>query len=79
MTRLAQEGLLSPLVKVNLPTCESCLVGKACCKPFGKATSATHALKLVHSDICGPMNVNVRHGAFYLLLSMTTHDMGISM
>ena len=58
---------MSPLAKVDLPTCKSCLEGKACRKPFGKATRATHALELVHSDICGPMNVKARHGASYFL------------
>ncbi|GAV60933.1 gag_pre-integrs domain-containing protein, partial [Cephalotus follicularis] len=57
MTRLAREGLLGPLAKVNLPICEPCLAGKACRKPFGKAIRDTHPLELVHSDICGPMNV----------------------
>ncbi|KAL0457633.1 UNVERIFIED_CONTAM: hypothetical protein Slati_0390500 [Sesamum latifolium] len=67
MTRLAREGLLRSLAKVNLPTCEPCMAGKACRKPFGKAKRATHPLELVHSDICGPMNVRARHGAFYFL------------
>ena len=67
MTRLAREGQLGPLDKVDLPTCESCLVGKACRKPFGKATRATHVLELVHSNICGPMNVKARHVASYFL------------
>ncbi|KAL0378716.1 UNVERIFIED_CONTAM: hypothetical protein Sradi_3177100 [Sesamum radiatum] len=67
MTRLAREGLLGSLARVNLPTCESCMAGKACRKPFGKAKRATHPLELVHSDICGPMNVRARHGAFYFL------------
>ncbi|KAL0457635.1 UNVERIFIED_CONTAM: Retrovirus-related Pol polyprotein from transposon TNT 1-94 [Sesamum latifolium] len=67
MTRLAREGLLGSLAKVNLPTCEPCMAGKACRKPFGKAKRATHPLELVHSDICGPMNVRARHGAFYFL------------
>ncbi|GAV81213.1 gag_pre-integrs domain-containing protein, partial [Cephalotus follicularis] len=57
MTQLARECLLGPLAKVNLPICEPCLAGKACRKPFGKAIRATHPLELVHSDICGPMNV----------------------
>ncbi|KAL0386714.1 UNVERIFIED_CONTAM: hypothetical protein Slati_4584900 [Sesamum latifolium] len=55
------------LAKVNLPTCEPCMAGKACRKPFGKAKRATHPLELVHSNICGPMNVRARHGAFYFL------------
>ena len=67
MTRLAREGLLGPLAKVDLPVCEPCLAGKACRKPFGKAVRATQPLELVHSDICGPMNVKARHGASYFL------------
>ena len=47
--------------------CESCLDGKACRKPFGKATRATYALELVHFDICGPMNVKARLGTSYFL------------
>ena len=35
MTRLAREGLLGSLTKVDLQLCEPCLVGKACRKPFG--------------------------------------------
>ena len=67
MARLARESLLGPLAKVDLPTCESCLMGKACRKPFGKAIRATQALELVHSDICGPLNVKARHGASYFI------------
>ncbi|KAF8392811.1 hypothetical protein HHK36_021048 [Tetracentron sinense] len=67
MTRLAREGLLSPLAKVDLPICEPCLAGKACRKPFGKAKRVTQPLELVHSDICRPMSVKARHGASYFL------------
>lgn len=67
MARLAREGFLGQLAKVNLPICEPCLAGKACRKPFGKAQRATQLLELVHSDICGPMNVRARHGASYFL------------
>ncbi|KAL0286174.1 UNVERIFIED_CONTAM: Copia protein [Sesamum calycinum] len=34
---------------------------------FGKAKRPTRPLELVHSDICGPMNVRACHGAFYFL------------
>ncbi|KAL0431869.1 UNVERIFIED_CONTAM: Retrovirus-related Pol polyprotein from transposon TNT 1-94 [Sesamum radiatum] len=39
---------------------------RECTEPK-KAKRATHPLELVHSDICGPMNVRARHGAFYFL------------
>jgi hypothetical protein len=67
MTRLAREGLLGPLAKVDLPICEPCLIGKACKKPFGKAVRGTQPLELIHSDICRPMNVKARHSASYFL------------
>uniref|UniRef100_A0A2N9HS45 Integrase catalytic domain-containing protein n=1 Tax=Fagus sylvatica TaxID=28930 RepID=A0A2N9HS45_FAGSY len=67
MTRLAREGLLGPLAKVNLPTCEHCLAGKSTRKPFGKGVRATVPLELIHSDVCGPMNVRARHGASYFI------------
>ena len=41
MARLAREGLLGPLAKVDLPICEPCLASKACRKPFRKAVRAT--------------------------------------
>ena len=53
MVRLAGEGLLGSLAKVDQPICEPCLAGKACRKPFGKAVKA--------------MNVKARHGASYFL------------
>ena len=42
-------------------------MGKSTRKPFEKATRATIPLQLVHSDICGPMNVRARHGATYFI------------
>ena len=67
LARLAREGLLGSITNVSLPMCEPCLAGKAYRKPFGKAPRATHPLELVHSDICGPINVKARHGASYFL------------
>ena len=43
------------------------LKGKACRKPFGMTKRAAQPIKLVHSDICGPMNKKARHGASYFL------------
>lgn len=67
MVRLARAGLLGSLVKVYLPTCERCLARKATRKPFGIAKRASSILELTYSDICGPMNVKVRHGAYYFI------------
>ena len=68
MTRLAREGLLGPLAKVNLLTLEHCLARKSIRKPFGKGIRATVSLELIHSDVYGPMNVRARHEAFYFIM-----------
>ena len=52
---------------MKLTVCESCLAGKAKRKLFGKAIRSSHLLELVHSDVCGPMNVRARHGVTYFL------------
>ena len=67
LKRLARAGLLGSLAKVKLPICEHCLTGKATRLPFGKAKRANSKLQLIHSDICGPMNVRARHGANYFI------------
>ena len=67
MERLAREGLLGSLAKINLPICEPCLAGKATRKPLRKGKQADYPLQLIHSDICGPMNVRARHRASYFI------------
>jgi hypothetical protein len=67
MSRLAREGLIGNLAKVSLSTCEHCLLRKSIRKLFGKATRASFSVQLVHSDICGLMNVRARHGSFYFI------------
>ena len=65
--RLARAALLGSLTKEKLPVCEHCLAGKATRLPFGKAKRASSPLQLIHSDICGPMNVRARHGGNYFI------------
>ena len=67
MDRLAKEGMLGQIERVSLPTCENCLKGKMARKPFGTGTRSEFPLQLIHSDICGPMNVRARHGGRYFI------------
>ena len=67
MNQLAKEGLLRNLNKVELSICEHCLVDKTARKPFGKGTRAKFPLQLIHSDICGLMNIRARHRAIYFI------------
>ena len=49
--------------------CEACALGKMRRVPFQKGSSnrATRPLELVHSDVCGPMNVPSIGGSKYML------------
>ena len=67
MSRLVKLGLLGNLEKVDLSTCEHCLKEKLTRKLFGKATRDEFPLQLIHSDVCGPMNVRARQGAYYFI------------
>ena len=67
LKRLAKSILLGSIDKIDLSICEQCLEGKAMRLPFGKAKRACFPLELIHSDICGPMNVRARHGAQYFI------------
>ncbi|KAA0052796.1 gag/pol protein [Cucumis melo var. makuwa] len=66
--RLVKNGLLNKLEDDSLPPCESCLEGKMTKKPFiGKGYRAKEPLELIHSDLCGPMNVKARGGFEYFI------------
>src|SRR4051812_17741618 len=67
LSRLVKSGLTGSLTEVTLPTCESCLAGKATRKSFGKARRASAPLDLIHSDICGPMSARNRTNAPYFI------------
>ena len=58
---------MGPIENIDLPVCEQCLVRKAKILPFGKSKRATLPLDLIHSDICGLMNIRARHGAQYFI------------
>ncbi|RCU34740.1 hypothetical protein DVA81_18935, partial [Acinetobacter baumannii] len=57
ISRMVKDGLLPNLGEIDYPTCEPCLCGKMAKKPFSKATRCHTLLHIIHSDICGPMNV----------------------
>lgn len=66
--RLVKYGLLNELEDNSLPPCESCLEGKMTKRPFSeKGQRAKETLELIHSDLCGPMNVKARGGYEYFI------------
>ena len=68
MKKLHTDGLLESLDYQSLGTCEPCLMGKMTKMPFsGTMERATDLLEIIHTDVCGPMNVEARGGYRYFL------------
>ena len=66
--RLVRDGPLGSLVLEPLPTCESCLEGKMTKRQFyAKGQRAKELLELVHTDVCGPINIQARGGYEYFV------------
>lgn len=66
--RLVKSEILNELEDNSLPPCESCLAGKMTKSPFiGKGYLAKEPLELIHSDLCGSMNVKARGGFEYFI------------
>ena len=65
---LVKSRILNSLIFEPIPVCESCLEGKMTKRPFkAKGNRATIQLELVHTDVCGPMNVQARGGYEYFI------------
>ena len=60
--------LLKELRVTPLPTCKLCLEGKMTKRSFpSKGQRDNDLLELIHSDICGPFNVQARGGYEYFV------------
>ena len=58
MKKLHDDGLLESLDYESLDACEPCLMGKMTKTPFsGTMERATDLLEIIHTDVCGPMNI----------------------
>lgn len=57
---------MGSLAKIHLPMCESCLLEKQL-ENFLYSKEGSSILELVYSNICEPMNVMARHGAYFFL------------
>ena len=65
---LVKSGILNSLAFEPIPMCESYLEGKMTKRPFkAKGYRATKSLELVHTDVCGPMSIQVRGGYEYFV------------
>ena len=61
--RIIKEDILEINDCKSLSTCESCLLGKMTKSPFKrKDERANDVLHLIHSDVCGSLNIVARGG-----------------
>ena len=66
--RLVRDGPLQSIQVDDMPTFESCLEGKMTKRSFNsKGNRAIECLELIHSDVCGPFNIQARGGYEYLV------------
>ena len=67
MKKLHVVELLESLDYESFDTCEPCLMGKKTKTPFsGTMEQANDLLKIIHTDVCGPMSV--KHAAGIVIL-----------
>src|SRR3954468_24146976 len=68
MKKLHADGLLESLDYESLDACEPCLLGKMTKTPFsGTMKRATDLLEIIHTDVCGPMNIKACSKYHYFL------------
>ena len=68
MKKLHMDGLLESLDYESFDTCEPCLMGKMTkTLLFGTIERVDNLLKIIHTDVCGPMSVEARGGYRYFL------------
>ena len=75
MTELYKQDSLGTFDFESDDTCKSCLLGKMTKSPFsGKGERASKLLGLIHSDVYGPMSIQVRDGFSYFVTFIEDHS-----
>ena len=68
MKKLHADGLLESLDYESVDACEPCLISKMTKTPFsGTMERATDLLEIIHTDVCGPRNIEARSRYHYFL------------
>ena len=69
MKKIHADGLLESLDYESVDACEPCLMGKMTKTLFfGTMERATDLLEIIHTDVCGPMNIEARDRYHYFLI-----------
>ncbi|XP_070044843.1 uncharacterized protein [Nicotiana tomentosiformis] len=68
INKMYKEGYLDKYDFESYPICESCLKRKMTKSPFTRnGERASELLRLIHTDICGPMKIQARGGYSYFI------------
>ena len=71
MKKLHADGLLESLDYESIDACEPCLMGTMTKTPFSETMErATDLLEIIHTDVYGPMSVDV-HDVYRYFLTLT--------
>ena len=69
MKKFHADGLLESLDYESVDACEPCLMGKMTKTPFSETMEReTDLLEIIHTDVCGPMNIEARSRYHYFLI-----------
>ena len=69
MKKLHTDGLLESVDYESLDACEPCLMGKMTKTLFSETMKqATDLLEIIHTDVCGPINIEARDKYHYFLI-----------
>ena len=75
ISRLVKDGILDKLVLEPMPVCESCIEGKMTKRPFlPKGNRSSELLELVHTYVCGPINIRAHGGYEYFTIFTDDHS-----
>ena len=67
--KLHADGILESLDYESVDACEPCLMGKMTKTLFFETIErATDLLEIIHTDVCGPMNIEARDRYHYFLI-----------
>ncbi|KAI5404436.1 hypothetical protein KIW84_051561 [Lathyrus oleraceus] len=69
ISKLHKDGFLDSFDYESYETCRSCLIGKMTKSPFtGKGERANDLLALIHTDVCGTLNIPAIGGFQYFIV-----------
>ena len=57
-----RDVICNPNMNIVFTTCEPCISSKMTRLPFPKGQRSNELLAIIHSDVCGPLNIKTHRG-----------------